>query len=102
MLRVAAEEELLKHGSVIDKEDLYNEAEKAFGALSALLGNGQWFFANQKPALFDASVFAYTQLLLDEDFGWKEQRLCIALRKWDNLVQHRERILVRYYGGTHQ
>ena len=101
-LRAAAEEELLKHSSTIDTDDLYSEADKAFEALSVLLGDDAWFFRNEKPALFDASVFAYTQLLLDDSLGWKERKLCTALRRRDNLVQHRERLLVKYFGGTNQ
>ncbi|KAG4411542.1 hypothetical protein IFR04_015320 [Cadophora malorum] len=99
-LRNAAEAELLKHTPIIDTDDLYSEADKAFEALSILLGEDSWFFGNDKPALFDASVFAYTQLLLDDNLGWKEKKLCRALRVRDNLVQHRERLLVRYYGGS--
>jgi metaxin len=99
-LRCAAEAELLKHTSIIDIDDLYSEADKAFEALSILLGGNKWFFGNDKPALFDASVFAYTQLLLDDEFGWEEKKLCLALRRRENLVQHRERLLVRYFGGT--
>ncbi|CZT44194.1 related to mitochondrial outer membrane protein (Sam35) [Rhynchosporium secalis] len=99
-LRNAAESELLKNTPVIDTDDLYSEADKAFEALSILLGEDSWFFGNDKPALFDASVFAYSQLLLDDDLGWKEKKLCRALRVRDNLVQHRERLVVRYYGGS--
>ncbi|KAL3422464.1 hypothetical protein PVAG01_06620 [Phlyctema vagabunda] len=98
-LRAAAEAELLKHASIIDADDLYSEADKAFEALSTLLGEDAWFFGGNKPALFDASVFAYTQLLLDESLGWEEKKLCRALRQRDNLVQHRERLLVKYFGG---
>jgi metaxin len=99
-LRAAAESELLKHTSIIDTDDLYSEADKAFEALSTLLGEDSWFFGIAKPALFDASVFAYTQLLLDDGMGWKEKKLCSALRRRENLVQHRERLLVRYFGGS--
>ena len=95
----AAETELLKHTPTIDTDDLYSEAEKAFEALSTLLGEDPWFFGNDKPALFDASVFAYTQLLLDDRMGWKEEKLCKALKARGNLVKHRERLLVRYFGG---
>ncbi|KAH8687496.1 putative mitochondrial outer membrane protein [Tricladium varicosporioides] len=98
-LRAAAEAELLKHSSIIDTDDLYSEADKAFEALSILLGNDPWFFGHEKPTLFDASIFAYTQLLLDENMEWKERKLCRALRRRENLVQHRERLLVRYFGG---
>lgn len=99
-LRAAAETELLKHASIIDTDDLYSEADKAFESLSVLLGENDWFFGNETPALFDASVFAYTQLLLDEGLGWKEKKLCMALRRRENLVRHRERLLVRYFGGS--
>lgn len=90
---------MLKHASIIDIDDLYSEADKAFEALSSLLGEDTWFFGGDKPALFDASVFAYTQLLLDDSLGWEEKKLSRALRRRDNLVQHRERLLAKYYGG---
>jgi len=96
-LRAAAEAEILKHASIIDVDDLYSEADKAFEALSTLLGEDEWFFGSETPTLFDASVFAYTYLLLDERMGWKEKKLWRALRKRENLVQHRERIIVRYF-----
>lgn len=99
-LRNAAESELLKHSTIVDAADLFSEADKAFEALSTLLGEDDWFFGNEKPALFDASVFAYTHLLLDESLGWKEQKLNRALKRRVNLVQHRHRLLVRYYGGS--
>jgi len=99
-LRAAAEAELLKHTSIIDTDDLYSEADKAFEALSILLGEDSWFFGSGKPALFDAAVFGYTQLLLDEELGWREEKLSRALRRRANLVQHRERLLVRYFGGS--
>ena len=98
-LQAAAEAELLNHSAVIDIEGVYSEAAKALEALSIWLGEDPWFFGNEEPSLFDASVFAYTHLLLDDDMGWREKRLCLALRKRTNLVQHRERLLVRYYGG---
>ncbi|TVY85594.1 Metaxin, partial [Lachnellula willkommii] len=99
-LRSAAEAELLTHTAIIDTDDLYSEADKAFEALSILLGEDSWFFGTAKPTLFDASIFAYTQLLLDDELGWQEKKLCRALRRRGNLVQHRERLLVRYFGGA--
>ncbi|TVY43727.1 Metaxin [Lachnellula subtilissima] len=99
-LRSAAEAELLKHTAIIDTDDLYSEADKAFEALSILLGEDSWFFGTSQPTLFDASIFAYTQLLLDDELGWQEKKLCRALRRRANLVQHRERLLVRYFGGS--
>lgn len=96
-LHAAAEAELLNYSSVINVDDLYSEADKAFEALSILLGEDQWFLGGETPTLFDASVFAYTQLLLDEKMGWKEKRLVRSVRKRENLVSHRERLLVRYF-----
>ncbi|RFU34204.1 hypothetical protein B7463_g2114, partial [Scytalidium lignicola] len=84
-LRAAAESELRKRSTsgVIDVDDLYSEADKAFEALSILLGKDNWFSRSERPGLFDASVFAYTELLLDESLGghggWQEGRLGRAL-----------------------
>lgn len=97
-LRAAASAELLKHRAVIDPVQLYREADQAFEALSVLLAENQWFFASKGPTLFDASVFAYTQLLLDDRFRWDEDGLPAALRRRENLVRHRERLVERYYG----
>jgi len=90
---------LLKQAAVIDAETLYREAEEAFEALDTLLGNNEWFFGADGPGLFDAAVFAYTHLLLDEELGdgWRERRLCDAVRKSNGLVKHREQILERYF-----
>lgn len=76
---------------------MYNDAQNAFAALSTLLGESEYFFGAGKPSLFDASVFSYTHLLLDEGMGWKEDRMTRGLEKYHNLVQHRERILVVYF-----
>ncbi|KIN05537.1 hypothetical protein OIDMADRAFT_113924 [Oidiodendron maius Zn] len=97
-LRSAAAAELLKQSAVIDANDLHSEADKAFEALSSLLGADEWFFGEEAPTLFDASVFAYTQLLLDERLQWADAKLSTALRRRANLVAHRERVLGRYYG----
>ncbi|KAI9773001.1 MAG: hypothetical protein M1839_002271 [Geoglossum umbratile] len=95
-LRTAAEAELAKHSQNIDVDSLYTEAERALEALSVVLGWNEYFFGRATPGLFDASVFAYTHLLLDSNMGWKEDRLVKSVQKWENLVQHRERILDRY------
>ncbi|RQM05294.1 hypothetical protein DH86_00001831 [Scytalidium sp. 3C] len=103
-LRSAAESELRKRSAsgIIDVDDLYSEADKAFEALSILLGKDEWFSRSEHPGLFDASVFAYTELLLDEGLGghggWQEGRLGRALVGCRNLVLHRERLRKRYFG----
>ena len=96
-LRLAAKSELLKHLTVIDAETLYRECDKALSALSHLLGDDTFFFAAEQPGLFDASVFAYTNPLLDDDLDWQEQRLSRGLKSFQNLVEHRQRILQRYF-----
>lgn len=92
-LRQAARDELLKSYKYIDVSDLEAEADSAFEALSTLLGDQRHFFNRPKPGLFDASVFAYTHLILDEGMGWKQSRLRQMLKKYTNLVEHRERLL---------
>jgi metaxin len=99
-LRAAAAAELLKHARVIDAEDIYREAERAFDALEALLGDDEeWFFGAQSPGLFDASVFAYTHLLLKEGLVWQKDRLVQALMGRGRLCRHRERVLARCFPG---
>lgn len=68
-------------------------------ALESLLGNDTWFFAAKGPGLFDATVFAYTHLLLDSGLGkgWVDTRLCDAVRARKGLVSHRARILDKYF-----
>jgi metaxin len=98
-LKKAARDELLKTVSHIREDELYLEAENAFLALSTLLGEDGHFFGKDKPTLFDASVFAYNHLLLDESLGWQNTRLADSLRNMDNLVQHRQRLLTSYFHG---
>lgn len=92
-LQQAARDELLKTSSYIDVAALEGDAQNAFEALSTLLAKDEHFFGRPNPGLFDASVFAYTHLILDEDMGWKHNRLAQLLRQHTNLVQHRERLL---------
>lgn len=92
-LRQAAQTELLKTSQYVDASALEAEAGEAFEALSTLLGDDQHFFARPNPGLFDASVFAYTHLVLDDKMGWKQNRLGQLLKQHTNLVQHRERLL---------
>ena len=98
-LQLAAQTELLKYSSTINAETLYNQADEAFAALETLLGDDTWFFGAAGPGLFDASVFAYTHLLLDEGLGkgWADGRLRDRLVGRRGLVAHRERVVGRYF-----
>lgn len=97
-LQQAARQELLKYSAYIDQDDLYAEATKAFQALSTVLGEDENFFGSGQPGLFDASVFAYTHQLLDKNLGWRNNKMTHALKRNPNLVQHRQRILEKYFG----
>ncbi|KAL4786358.1 hypothetical protein BJX76DRAFT_321645 [Aspergillus varians] len=92
-LQQAARNELLKSSPYIDASALEAEAAEAFEALSTLLGDRTHFFDRPNPGLFDANVFAYTHLILDQTMGWKYNRLEQLLTRHKNLVQHRERLL---------
>ncbi|OHE95333.1 hypothetical protein CORC01_09344 [Colletotrichum orchidophilum] len=121
-VRSAAEAEVLKvtRSAVVDKARIHADARAAFKALAALLeesdsgagsekkggaaaaaaaekGDGEWFFGCESPTLFDASVFSYTHLLLDEEFGWVDGSLSEILREFPILVRHRERLLERCF-----
>ena len=96
-LRGIARSELLKQYSVIDSEAIFRGSDSAFEALSTLLNEDHYFFGKANPGLFDAGVFAYTNLLLNERLSWKETSMKDGLEKRPNLVEHRERILQAYF-----
>ncbi len=73
-LRRAAEAEILKStpgAATIDPDQIYTEAREAFAALEALLlsSTTQWFWCFDALTLVDASVFAYTGLLMSDPRG---------------------------------
>ena len=82
---------------MIDAEALYRDCDKALEALSELLGDDEFFFGERRPGLFDASVFAYTHIFLDEGLDWKQKRLQEVLEQFGNLVEHRKRIVEGWY-----
>lgn len=84
---------------IVSAETLYDQAEEAFAALDSLLGDNEWFFGAEKPGLFDASVFAYTHLLLDDGLGkgWLDTRLRDTLMSRQRLIAHRNKILKTYF-----
>ncbi|RMZ91723.1 hypothetical protein DV736_g1063, partial [Chaetothyriales sp. CBS 134916] len=96
-LRTAAFDELSKSSSLVDGTALYDAADAAFKALSTLLGARDFFFDAAQPGLFDASLFAYTHLLLGFEPRWARPQLLSILRRYDNLVVHRDRLLHQYF-----
>ena len=98
-LQNAARDELLKTNTIIDAQELYAKADEAFQSLSTLLGEDKFFFAQSTPGLFDASLFAYTQIILDNQLNWKSPALKVALQNHDNLVQHSARLMRGFFSG---
>jgi len=76
---------------------LYADARGAFAALSTSLGDeSPWFFSSPQPTLFDASVFAYTRLIVDE-IKWVDRRLADLAAEFPNLVRHERRLFKEYF-----
>jgi len=98
-LQNAAREELLKTNTIIDGQELYAKAEGAFQSLSTLLSDHKFFFGQTTPGLFDASLFAYTQIILDDSLEWKTPVLKVMLQRHANLVQHRARLVHGFFSG---
>lgn len=73
------------------------EAANALLALSELLGQDQWFFGQGQPSMLDASIFAYTQLILDGSLQWGDNKLAEQVSQHQNLVGHRDRILNQFF-----
>lgn len=88
---------------------MLREADEAFAALEMLIGDGEWFFGEKTPGMFDACVFAYTHLLLDGALGadangergdggaWRDARLRDMVKERKALVAHQERVLRGYF-----
>lgn len=98
-LKSAARDELLKSYIMIDPSEIYRKSYQAFEALSVLLEDDSHFFGSENPTLFDASVFAYTQLLLDERLQWQSNVLGKQLLDFPGLVEHRDRLFQMYFDG---
>jgi metaxin len=96
-LQQAAREELIKYTAVIDGQELLDGANRAFEALSSLLGDNEFFFGHGRPGLFDASVFAYTHLILSDSMKWENTSMTNDLEKYKNLVQHQDRLSRTYF-----
>ncbi|EXJ61129.1 hypothetical protein A1O7_05282 [Cladophialophora yegresii CBS 114405] len=98
-LQSAAREELLKANTIIDPQDLYAQAEQAFQALSTLLADNHFFFGQTTPGFFDASLLAYTQIILDDSLNFGTPTLKRVLQQYDNLIQHRDRLIRGFFSG---
>ncbi|KAK1093409.1 phosphatidylserine decarboxylase [Friedmanniomyces endolithicus] len=102
-LRHAAETELLKSNpastppNTILESEILADAEEAWEALSALLGEDEWFSGAERAGWFDAGVFGYSELLLGEGMGWGENGMGEVIRRHGNLVRHRERVGGMYF-----
>lgn len=120
--------------TVLDPAKIYADARRAFDALETLLaqntdgGSGGaatvWFFDAPRPTLFDAHVFSYTHLILNDDYilpdaarrqrgargtakqdepnrsaaeFWGDETLRKIVRDCPRLVEHAETMLRTYW-----
>ncbi|KAG0131623.1 hypothetical protein HOY82DRAFT_669843 [Tuber indicum] len=97
--KAAARQQLLQAhpGGVLDPRKIYAEAGAALQAISTILGDHMWFFGGSNPGLFDASVFAYTHLILTLRWHSEENALLRAVMGHDNLLGHEERIRCEFF-----
>lgn len=99
-LKTAARTEILKSKPLVDEDDIYQAANRAFSALSTLLSQDSFFGASDAPGMLDLALFAYTYPLLrmaslDETSwpSWENHRLYDMLNDYQNLVDHSARLL---------
>ncbi|KAJ9134690.1 hypothetical protein NKR19_g8558 [Coniochaeta hoffmannii] len=93
-------------GGVVNSEEIYREAERAWESLALLLGESEtgWFFGVDRPGVFDVGVFAYSYLVgvasgeeekggrgLEWGDGGRLDRIVRGAHHGE-LVRHRERI----------
>ena len=83
-------------------ELLFEQADEAFEALAVRLDSdgNKWLSGRETPGLADATLFAYTHLLLDEGMGWADETLVEMVKAREgreSVVRHRDRILELYY-----
>lgn len=105
--------------TVLDPEKIYADARRAMEALETLLAQNTdgsaWFFGAARPSLFDAHVFSYTHLILDDDNIlpdissskeriessvdrlWGDDTLRNIVRSCPRLVEHAETMLRTYW-----
>jgi hypothetical protein len=98
-LQSAAASELAKssYSSTISEADIMRDAANALSALSELLAENKWFFGQKQASMLDASVFAYTHLILDGNLQWVRNELAQHTYQHQNLVDHRARILNQFF-----
>ncbi|RIA88955.1 hypothetical protein C1645_773609 [Glomus cerebriforme] len=84
-----AVKELLTRKPVLDKEEIYQEADEALQAISTVLGDTDYFFGSRLPTIIDAVIFSYIHVILN-----------IPLRRVKvppNLLKYSERIYNDYF-----
>jgi hypothetical protein len=92
----------------VDPEKLQGDARTALAALSTLLseqrkdsgaGSGPGFFGGSQANMFDAGVSAYTHLILDATFGWRDTTLVDMVGEFPLLVEHERRMFLTCHFG---
>ena len=94
---------------------IYKDAAVALAALQSVLEDNDddapFFFNRKEPTIFDAAVFSYTHLLLEDGdqsdnanaskrFRWHNAELCNLVRGRPLLVRHRDTVANRYWGAA--
>ncbi|GBC02350.1 hypothetical protein RclHR1_04590003 [Rhizophagus clarus] len=81
--------ELLTRKPVLDKEEIYQEANEALQAISIALGDSKYFFGSSLPTFIDAVVFSYIHVILNIPLNE-------LVQVQSNLVKYSERIYNEY------
>lgn len=79
----------------LNGKEIYVDASHALHALSIKLGQDVWFFGAKSPSFIDATLFAYTHLILSTNLP--DDTLIHEIRKYKNLVEHSKRIYNMYF-----
>lgn len=80
--------ELLTRKPVLNKEEIYQEADEALIAISNALGDSKYFFGSSLPTFVDAVVFSYIHVILNIPLN--------EVQVQSNLVKYSERIYNDY------
>ncbi|QSL64319.1 hypothetical protein MERGE_001619 [Pneumocystis wakefieldiae] len=75
---------------LLNAKEVYTDASYALHALSIKLGQDNWFFGAEDPSYIDATLFAYTHLVLS--INLPDDTLAREIKKHENLVKHAERV----------
>ncbi|CAG8560496.1 11195_t:CDS:2 [Paraglomus occultum] len=100
-MKSAVVKELLTRKPVLDREEIYQEAEDALKAISTLLADHNYFFGRSSPSFLDAVIFSYVHPILSNPTTLVNNLTTIT-RRYKNLVEFSDRMKTRYFAKTYQ